>query len=650
MAIKTKDFVPNGAKDYGGASWSGDAINNYTANSAGTILRVTVDSDATAIDKIVMTFNVGEKPDYRYENYLHMCAYVFNEEPKIIDRTFVPEPIRTVSRQSTTYPSKGTKITLTFSALSIQGNRFYIFIESDVKRDGSILMDSPTVSLNNINFNVTYTAPDQPTVTVTALSPDRVEYKASDKVSFSWKIENDTQVSAEVQISEDNQTWTPIKTVTTKTSADVGSGNILPGNYYWKVKVKTKNSGWPESDVLLFKIVVNLTGKSPNMASYYPDDKIEFSWTVEGGSQETAFLEYSTDNEHWSRISGNPGQNNKLDKYGRDFGPGLYYWRVTVSLDEYSNYTKTSDPLLFTVLRSQSTPVDPTPIDPTPEPIIPDPVIVYDVPPSINEVTVSVVQPSEFHSDFDGVYVAGYSKCRVRVEATVGTYALTSTSAVFTYTGYSQAVRMTKVSGGEYEGTTPTALSGNTTITVTVIDEGGGMASKTVSVSVIPYAPPTIRVTNYIRCDSQGDAEEGGKYFRVEAIANCSDVDNLNRITSFQAGVLGGTMHDFSNGSVLSGEELSDENAVYVISVTATDLAGGQANIQLSLAGKLRDVVFKRDMQNYTAHVGVGMAPTGGAVTTIELPPNGDIKIGGQSLIAWLQTQIENNFPGWNPQ
>jgi hypothetical protein len=207
-------------------------------------------------------------------------------------------------------------------------------------------------------------------------------------------------------------------------------------------------------------------------------------------------------------------------------------------------------------------------------------------------------------------------------------------------------------SGGVYEGTTPTPLNGNTAFTVYALDSIGQIASAEAApiTNVKPYSAPYVTIENCYRCSAQGAPQDGGPRYMIRATAHYSSVDSKNGVSVFLVKADGtNTWNPLSSGALMGPYEgTPDANEVYTLTVRLTDTVGTSVDTAVSLAAALRDFVMKRGSGG--AHLGIGMTPQVSAYSgrsTIQLPPNGKILVGGVDLIAWLETNV-GDFPGWS--
>lgn len=271
-------------------------------------------------------------------------------------------------------------------------------------------------------------------------------------------------------------------------------------------------------------------------------------------------------------------------------------------------------------------------------------------PPSIYSITTEISQPSGLPSKFSGYGIAGVSKCLVRAVVRADR-AISSVYFRYTdYTGTTRTVSMSK-SGSSYVGTTPTAVAaGSTVFTVTAVDSAGESGSGNGTLSgVYAYSDPSVSVTGLQRVNSSSAETETGQYYRIKVSESHSSINGQNTV-SITAGVKGSsTRQTISAGSWTRSNSavLTNEDLVYVITVIITDDVGNSQTVEASVNGRLRDFVMKRNVSAKSSHFAVGMTPDanqGSGVSSIQLPANGKIIIGGQDITAWLRSQIGGNW------
>lgn len=501
----------------------------------------------------------------------------------------------------------------TFSGFSTQHEAFIVGFYGDAA------LNTRTLTIGDVQLTGETSHP----VNING-SPRNTERSRQQQIYFSWSVSYGTQASATLHVQGKSF------------SAGANSGYTVDayvldaGSAAWYVEVALTSGAIARSETFQLDIYNEpvLVTASASPLVLYQSGSITFSWTLDEGTQTSATMEVSTDGATWTYYdSALPGTSSIIGS-GSDFSIGLNYWRVNVTTSDGRTGTGNGS---FSVLEDPPAPPDP---------------------PTIGTVTASAVQPAGTAAVFDGVMIAGISRCKVEASVTAGTNPIAS--VYFSYPEADRPVQMAlNQSSGKYEGTTSAALPGSTTLTITAEDSVGTWTRGTLSVTMEPYAPPTIQINDLFRCDANGAQDDEGARYRINATPNCSSVNNKNSITAFTAGVKGGTsvsIIDYPGRYYTSvTDELTNPDLVYIIVVTATDRLGRTATVERALAGKLRDVVFRRDTTHNTAHVGVGMAPnTMGmeAFHTIELPPDGKLIIGGTDVIAWLDLRLQALEPG----
>ena len=142
--------------------------------------------------------------------------------------------------------------------------------------------------------------------------------------------------------------------------------------------------------------------------------------------------------------------------------------------------------------------------------------------PSIGSVTATHV-PNGVHADFDGIYIQNKSRCTVTIVGAAGAYGSTIVSRKV-------------VGNGQTITANPAAFnvlssSGTVQFIVTVTDSRGKTASRSVSVTVRPYASPALLGIQAYRCDAEGLADTAGAYIGLKATGAVTDIDALNTFT-----------------------------------------------------------------------------------------------------------------------
>ena len=136
--------------------------------------------------------------------------------------------------------------------------------------------------------------------------------------------------------------------------------------------------------------------------------------------------------------------------------------------------------------------------------------------------SVSSVAASEATSGLSakfGAYVQGKSTLKVVVSA-AGSYGSTIKNCVISFDG--------KTYSGTSVTTSPPSKSGSQTITAKVTDSRGRTASKSITVTVLPYTNPAISALRVFRCTSDGTADESGDYVGITYAYAIASVNSKN--------------------------------------------------------------------------------------------------------------------------
>lgn len=142
-----------------------------------------------------------------------------------------------------------------------------------------------------------------------------------------------------------------------------------------------------------------------------------------------------------------------------------------------------------------------------------------------------------------GIYVKGYSTCKLTINGASGIYGSTIKSYSITGGGFS---------GSSSTYTTATLnTAGTITFTGTITDSRGRTASKTVSITVYDYSAPSLTITA-VRCDSEGNPTSSGTYVKIVPKYTYASVNNQNSVN--------GTVVD--NASIMSKALSTSETAI----------------------------------------------------------------------------------------
>lgn len=135
-------------------------------------------------------------------------------------------------------------------------------------------------------------------------------------------------------------------------------------------------------------------------------------------------------------------------------------------------------------------------------------------------------------------------------------------------------------------------------ILCTVTDSRGQSASETLTVSLLPYAPPLISAPAILRCDAQGDADENGQRIGVTATAVVSPLGGENSYSLTAATrTAGGTWS--GETALVSGAQsvlgVFSPDTSYEVRVTLTDGLGSTAVFQKLLPTRRWAMKFRAD-------------------------------------------------------
>lgn len=148
--------------------------------------------------------------------------------------------------------------------------------------------------------------------------------------------------------------------------------------------------------------------------------------------------------------------------------------------------------------------------------------------PTISSLTATVV------SGLNGLYVQGKSKVTLACSATMASGA---TVTSYAFSGQNMSVTSTSSSATSNIIT----KEGTQTYTVVVTDSRGRYATKTVNITVYPYAVPTINTFTVQRCNSSGVLATDGTYAKISVTTSHSPVNANNTASVTLSYVVNGT-------------------------------------------------------------------------------------------------------------
>lgn len=164
------------------------------------------------------------------------------------------------------------------------------------------------------------------------------------------------------------------------------------------------------------------------------------------------------------------------------------------------------------------------------------------------------------------VWIQGYSKARVSFDTTKIAPQYGASIASITCEGET-------VTGNQHD----TGVFGGTSASIvcTVTDSRGQTASETLSVTLLPYSPPTMTGSSAIRSDAQGQAAENGNYIAVQATAVFSSLNGTNSYT------LTAYVRQL-NGSFPSGGETFNSGEQQVLSTLYSPDTGYEVKLEIT--------------------------------------------------------------------
>lgn len=224
---------------------------------------------------------------------------------------------------------------------------------------------------------------------------------------------------------------------------------------------------------------------------------------------------------------------------------------------------------------------------------------------------------------FANLYVQGKTTAKLTATATAGTG-----SSIASYTFSGSGINTTVTTN---TATTSTLQStGTQTYTVTVKDARGRTASKTVSITVYPYAAPSFGQPDVKRCDANGNLTESGTYAKYTINSTYASVNGKNTRTV--------TVAYSSNGGTSYSAETTLQAATDTAS-TKTGVYGGGA-FAISSAYVIRFTI--KDAYGATKTI---TAPLQSAARPINIRSNGKgVAIGAMSTKDAFEVSMAADF------
>ncbi|MEE1084303.1 MAG: DUF859 family phage minor structural protein [Paludibacteraceae bacterium] len=231
-------------------------------------------------------------------------------------------------------------------------------------------------------------------------------------------------------------------------------------------------------------------------------------------------------------------------------------------------------------------------------------------------------------SGLGGLYVQGKTTAKLTATATAG-----SGSTIKSYTFSGSNVTSSGNSTTITANTVTTAAiktAGTVTYTVKVQDNRGRTASKTVSITVYPYAVPSIGPVSVQRCDSSGNISQSGTYAKYTVNSSYSSVGSKNTRTVTVA-------YSSNNGTSYSAE--TTLQAATDTAATKSGIYGGGA-FAIASTYVIRFTI--KDAYGATKTI---TAPLQSAARPINIRSNGKgVAIGGMSTKDAFEVSMPADF------
>lgn len=206
------------------------------------------------------------------------------------------------------------------------------------------------------------------------------------------------------------------------------------------------------------------------------------------------------------------------------------------------------------------------------------------VAPSLSSVTANRVD-NDVPSGW-GLYVKGISQVQISASGASGSYGSTIQSYSISGPGLTTS---------SSSGTSSTLSStGMLTYTCTVTDSRGRNASKSVSISVVDYSPPSISVSAE-RCTSDGTVSANGTYLKVKVDFSYASVSGKNSISSKSCGCNGVSNTSFSSGTAFILSANCSIGSQYPLTASVKDAIGNTASMSVTIPTAYRILNVKKN-------------------------------------------------------
>lgn len=184
-----------------------------------------------------------------------------------------------------------------------------------------------------------------------------------------------------------------------------------------------------------------------------------------------------------------------------------------------------------------------------------------------------------------GIYVQSFSKATVTMTGVAGAYG--STIKSYSITGGGLNSNNSSATTGVLN------TSGTITFTCTVIDSRGRSVSKSTSISVAAYTPPSLSLSAE-RSDSSGTPNaSAGTCAKITATFSFASVSGKNSITSKSCSCNGQTNTSFASGTPFVLNANLSIGSSYTVTATITDALGrsaGPITVSISSASRIMNI------------------------------------------------------------
>lgn len=184
-----------------------------------------------------------------------------------------------------------------------------------------------------------------------------------------------------------------------------------------------------------------------------------------------------------------------------------------------------------------------------------------------------------------GIYVQSFSKATVTMTGVAGAYG--STIKSYSITGGGLNSNNSSATTGVLN------TSGTITFTCTIIDSRGRSATKTASINVVAYSPPSLSLSAE-RSDSSGTPNaSAGTCAKVTATFSFASVSGKNSITSKSCSCNGQTNTSFASGTPFVLNANLNIGSSYTVTASITDALGrssGPITVSISSAKRIMNV------------------------------------------------------------